>query len=180
MLDDVFAELDAKRRAQLVDFTADAEQLLITAAVAEDTAAVMSGAGLLLMTLSVTYLVPVIQASVSSRPSPGRMEWGWLAKPVRWRAAKRKSPDRSPVNTRPVRLAPWAAGARPTSTTRASGSPKPGTGRPQYSSSRNAARFSVATCSRHATSRGQARHCATCSPSRSRAPAGSVRESPAA
>lgn len=36
MLDDVFAELDAKRRAQLVDFTADAEQLLITAAVAED------------------------------------------------------------------------------------------------------------------------------------------------
>lgn len=36
MLDDVFAELDAKRRAQLVEFTADAEQLLITAAVAED------------------------------------------------------------------------------------------------------------------------------------------------
>ena len=27
--------------------------------------------------------------------------------------ANRKSPDRSPVNMRPVRLAPWAAGARP-------------------------------------------------------------------
>lgn len=36
MLDDVFAELDAKRRAKLVEFTAGAEQLLITAAVAED------------------------------------------------------------------------------------------------------------------------------------------------
>ena len=70
------------------------------------------------------------------------------------------------MNIRPVRLAPWAAGARPTITTRASGSPKPGTGRPQYSSSLNAARRSVATCSRHATRRGQARQattsCSTC------------------
>ena len=40
---------------------------------------------------------------------------------------------------------------------RASGSPKPGTGRPQYVSSRNAARFSAATRSRHSTSRGHAR-----------------------
>ena len=31
----------------------------------------------------------------------------------------------------PLRLAPWAAGARPSTSTRASGSPKPGTGRPQ-------------------------------------------------
>ncbi|MDY6809994.1 MAG: DNA replication and repair protein RecF, partial [Actinomycetota bacterium] len=36
MLDDVFAELDAQRRAQLVAFTESAEQLLITAAVGED------------------------------------------------------------------------------------------------------------------------------------------------
>ena len=43
----------------------------------------------------------------------------------------RKSPDPSPVNTRPVRFAPCAAGARPRTSTRASGSPKPGTGRPQ-------------------------------------------------
>ena len=35
-----------------------------------------------------------------------------------------------------VRLAPCAAGARPRISTRASGSPKPGTGRPQYTSSR--------------------------------------------
>ncbi|MET9200529.1 DNA replication/repair protein RecF [Gordonia sp. NPDC003585] len=36
MLDDVFAELDAARRRKLAEFTADAEQLLVTAAVAED------------------------------------------------------------------------------------------------------------------------------------------------
>jgi len=33
------------------------------------------------------------------------------------------------VNIRPVRFPPWAAGARPTTTSRASGSPKPGRGR---------------------------------------------------
>ena len=37
----------------------------------------------------------------------------WFAKPVRCSDANRKSPDRSPVNTRPVRLPPCAAGARP-------------------------------------------------------------------
>ncbi|MET3961932.1 DNA replication and repair protein RecF [Marmoricola sp. OAE513] len=36
ILDDVFAELDAGRRAQLADLVADAEQVLITAAVGED------------------------------------------------------------------------------------------------------------------------------------------------
>ena len=41
-------------------------------------------------------------------------------------AANRKSPDASPVKTRPVRLPPCAAGARPSSRIRASGSPKPG------------------------------------------------------
>ena len=49
---------------------------------------------------------------------------GMLAKPVRWRAAIRKSPEPptpSPVKTRPVRLAPCAAGARPTMRTRAAG-----------------------------------------------------------
>ena len=45
------------------------------------------------------------------------------------------------MNIRPVRLAPCAAGASPTISTRARGSPNPGTGRPQYSSSRNEARF---------------------------------------
>ncbi len=47
--------------------------------------------------------------------------------------------------------------ARPTTTSRARGSPKPGTGFAQYSSSLNAARFSRPTRSRHSTSRGQAR-----------------------
>lgn len=43
MLDDVFAELDVARREQLAAFTADAEQLLITAAVADDIPAALGG-----------------------------------------------------------------------------------------------------------------------------------------
>ena len=41
-------------------------------------------------------------------------------------ARHRKSPEASPVNTRPVRLPPCAAGASPTRRMRAAGSPKPG------------------------------------------------------
>jgi hypothetical protein len=55
----------------------------------------------------------------------------WLAKPVRCSEAYRKSPERSPVNMRPVRLAPCAAGARPSTMMRAAGSPNPVIGRPQ-------------------------------------------------
>ena len=44
VLDDVFAELDARRRAHLAERVADAPQVLITAAVAEDVPAAMSGA----------------------------------------------------------------------------------------------------------------------------------------
>src|SRR5437588_4206466 len=66
-----------------------------------------------------------------------------------------KLPEASPVNGRPVRLEPCAPGARPSTTTRALGSPKPGTGLPQYSQSWYARRFSRATCSRYATRRGQ-------------------------
>ncbi|MFT3660606.1 MAG: DNA replication/repair protein RecF [Gordonia sp. (in: high G+C Gram-positive bacteria)] len=43
MLDDVFAELDAARREKLAAFTASAEQLLITTAVAEDIPGVLAG-----------------------------------------------------------------------------------------------------------------------------------------
>ncbi|MFT4202136.1 DNA replication/repair protein RecF [Gordonia sp. (in: high G+C Gram-positive bacteria)] len=43
MLDDVFAELDARRREHLAAFTTDAEQLLITAAVPEDLPSGISG-----------------------------------------------------------------------------------------------------------------------------------------
>ena len=56
--------------------------------------------------------------------------------------ASRKSPERSPVNTRPVRFPLCAAGARPRRKIRAAGSPKPATGRPQYDSPAQAARFS--------------------------------------
>jgi DNA replication and repair protein RecF len=44
MLDDVFAELDAARRERLADLVADAEQVLVTAAVPEDVPAGLSGA----------------------------------------------------------------------------------------------------------------------------------------
>lgn len=43
LLDDVFAELDAARRAKLVEFTDDVEQVLITAAVGEDIPAGLRG-----------------------------------------------------------------------------------------------------------------------------------------
>ena len=44
MLDDVFAELDSGRRQRLADLVADAEQVLVTAAVPEDVPAGLAGA----------------------------------------------------------------------------------------------------------------------------------------
>src|SRR5439155_306221 len=78
-----------------------------------------------------------------------------LANPAACMAVIRKSPEPSPVNTRPVRFAPCAAGARPSTRTRAPGSPKPGNGRPQYSSSRCAAFFVRATPVMYVRSRAQ-------------------------
>jgi len=43
ILDDVFAELDTERRAQLADLVSGAEQVLVTAAVPEDVPAALSG-----------------------------------------------------------------------------------------------------------------------------------------
>lgn len=43
ILDDVFAELDAERRVQLAELVAGAEQVLVTAAVAEDVPAALAG-----------------------------------------------------------------------------------------------------------------------------------------
>jgi DNA replication and repair protein RecF len=43
ILDDVFAELDTDRRARLAELVADAEQVLVTAAVAEDVPAALAG-----------------------------------------------------------------------------------------------------------------------------------------
>ncbi|RZQ64994.1 DNA replication/repair protein RecF [Amycolatopsis suaedae] len=43
LLDDVFAELDRNRRARLAEVAADAEQVLVTAAVAEDVPAELAG-----------------------------------------------------------------------------------------------------------------------------------------
>src|SRR6266704_6726275 len=58
---------------------------------------------------------------------------------------------------RPVRLAPCAAGASPTSRSRAAGSPNPGTGRAQYVQARKRATLSRPTRSRCSTRRGQSR-----------------------
>ena len=68
---------------------------------------------------------------VSDWPSPAATDVGWLAKPARCSAAYSQSPEESPVNIRPVRLVPLAAGASPTTSTSASGSPNDGPGRPQ-------------------------------------------------
>jgi len=43
ILDDVFAELDSERRTQLAELVADAEQVLVTAAVAADVPAALAG-----------------------------------------------------------------------------------------------------------------------------------------
>jgi hypothetical protein len=110
----------------------------------------------------------VIQAPRSLSPSSRALDVGWLAKPVRDRAANRKSPERSPVNMRPVRFAPCAAGARPSTSRRAEGSPNPGSGRPQYSSPAKQARRSRATSSRHATRRGHRLQSAISAPSSAR------------
>ena len=97
-------------------------------------------------------------APVSRSPSSRPTDSSCVASPARCIARYNQSPLRSPVNIRPVLFAPCAAGARPITQTAADGSPKPGTPLPQYSSSRNDARFSSATSSRHCTNRGQVRH----------------------
>src|ERR1035441_9286383 len=71
------------------------------------------------------------------------------------------SPERSPVNMRPVRLEPCAPGARPRIRMRAWGSPNEGTGFPQYSQSRYARRFTAAMRSQCSRKRGQRRQFAT-------------------
>ena len=59
-----------------------------------------------------------------------RRRWAGSRIPARCSDANRKSPDRSPVKMRPVRLPPCAAGASPTTSDAGRGSPNPGTGRP--------------------------------------------------
>src|SRR5215472_11827675 len=118
-----------------------------------------------------------ILAPISRWPSPAATDVGWAASPHRYSDANKTSPLRSPVKTRPVRLPPWAAGARPTISTAGRSSPQPGMGRPQYRSPRDERRLTAATCSRHSTSRGQARHtdCRATSSATVPAPAASAR-----
>src|SRR5215813_1781227 len=122
-----------------------------------------------------------ILARISRWPSPAVTDVGWAASPHRYSDANRTSPLRSPVKTRPVRLPPWAAGARPAISTAGRWSPQPGMGRPQYRSPRDDGRLTVATCSRHSTSRGQARQtdCRAISSARVPAPAARARTSAA-
>ena len=73
--------------------------------------------------------------------------------------AIRKSPEPptpSPVKTRPVRFAPCAAGARPTMSSRARGSPNPGTGlRPVRVVAERAPLFACRSAAQYVRSRGQ-------------------------
>ena len=120
----------------------------------------------------------VTQASRSSSPSPRRSDVGWLANPARCIARYSQSPDRSPVNMRPVRLAPWAAGARPSTI-----DPRPQVAEaraPPAPSTLVAVRRPLRrppTSSRQATRRGQARQAAT---SRRQAAKGGCRHVPVA
>jgi DNA replication and repair protein RecF len=57
LLDDVFAELDTGRRTRLAELVAPAEQVVITAAVAEDIPAVLSGARFDVMAGAVTRVL---------------------------------------------------------------------------------------------------------------------------
>ena len=89
-------------------------------------AAISVGVGLL--SGGAHRIAAVMYASFSSRPSPACVDVGWLANEAWWSASNNQSPLRSPVNILPVRLPPWAAGARPTRRSRARGSPNPGSG----------------------------------------------------
>src|SRR5690606_33527122 len=63
----------------------------------------------------------VIRTPWRSRPSSACSDVGWEARPTSYSAWYSTSPERSPVNIRPVRLPPCAAGASPTISRRASG-----------------------------------------------------------
>ncbi|MGW4384259.1 DNA replication/repair protein RecF [Kitasatospora sp. NPDC004531] len=58
ILDDVFAELDARRRDRLAELVAGGEQVLVTAAVAEDVPKALSGARYAVSEGAVTRLTP--------------------------------------------------------------------------------------------------------------------------
>ena len=68
----------------------------------------------------------LMYASVSFSPSSRETLVGCEAKPVANKTLYRKSPELSPVNIRPVRLAPWAPGASPIRSSRALGIAKAG------------------------------------------------------
>src|SRR5665213_3521312 len=68
-----------------------------------------------------------------------------LAKPYSIRVAYKRSPAKSPVKGRPVRLAPCMPGARPMIASRASGSPKEGTGELNQPGSRRRVAWRKAT-----------------------------------
>lgn len=114
---------------------------------------ISSGVGLL--SGGAQWHVAVIRTLVRANPSFQASDSDCEATPALCRARYSQSPDRSPVNIRPVRFAPFAAGARPTIKNSASGSPNGGTGFPQYFSPSCRLGGSCATDSHHARRRGQ-------------------------
>src|SRR5260370_29452384 len=91
----------------------------------------------------------LIRQSTSLKPSSGRALYSPLAKPYSSSVAYSRSPAKSPVKGRPVRLAPCRPGARPTMSSRPPGSPNEGTGELNHSGSLARA------ASRKPASRGQ-------------------------
>src|SRR5260370_14754166 len=78
----------------------------------------------------------LIRQSTSLKPSSGRALYSPLAKPYSSSVAYSRSPAKSRVKGRPVRLAPCRPGASPTISSAASGSPNDGTGELNHSGSR--------------------------------------------
>ena len=96
----------------------------------------------------------VMWRSFSSIPSSRDRAIDCDANPVSNNTGYKKFPDPSPVKGRPVRLEPCAPGASPSASTLASGSPKEGTGFPQYVWSAYARRRTRAISAQYVRRRG--------------------------
>src|SRR5947208_6006105 len=126
-----------------------------------------SSAGVGLLPGGAQRSAAVMYASRRRRPSPRCREVGRLAKPAWWSASKSQSPLRSPVNIRPVRLPPCAAGAsrrgagvragRQTPAAAAPSSPRPHTGAVARRRRLHDRRRAADTCDSARSSRSSAR-----------------------
>jgi DNA replication and repair protein RecF len=70
ILDDVFAELDAGRRERLAALVAEAEQVLVTAAVPEDIPEILKGAHFIVSAGTLTEAAQAPEPASTSEPAP--------------------------------------------------------------------------------------------------------------